>query len=86
MPGGSWAVPTFIDSEDNREAVSLTRDLTTHRKALQHRVDDSQARRALDLGGGTPRRCKPCTKPEAGHARPEALSQVFEAAMGRAEL
>ena len=65
MPGGSWAVPTFIDSEDNREAVSLARDLTTHRKALQHRVDDSQARRALELGGGTPRRCKPCTEPES---------------------
>jgi hypothetical protein len=39
-PRGGWVVPTFIDSEDNREALSLARDLITHGEALQHRVND----------------------------------------------
>ena len=86
-PGGTWVVPTFIDTVDNREALSLARDLIAHGEAVQHRVDDSDARRALDLG-------KRYTAPMQTMHRTRALAmldpkhfaQIFEAAMGRAEL
>jgi hypothetical protein len=87
MPGGTWAVPTFIDSEDNREALALARDLITHGEALQHRVNDSQARGALDLGKGytaplqTMHRARELAMPDPKH-----FQKVFEAAMGMAEL
>lgn len=87
MPCGSWVVPTFIDSEDNRAALSLARDLITHGEALQHRVDDLQARNALDLGKGytaplqTMHRTRELAMPDPKH-----FHKVFEAAMGRAEL
>jgi hypothetical protein len=87
MPGGTWAVPTFIDSEDNREALALARDLITHGEALQHRVNDAQARGALDLGKGytaplqTMHRARELAMPDPKH-----FQKVFEAAMGMAEL
>ena len=87
MPGGTWVVPTFIDSDDNREALNLTRDLITHGEVLQHRIDDSQARQALDLGKGytaplqTMHRTRDLVMPSSTH-----FHKVFEAAMGRAEL
>jgi len=86
-PRGGWVVPTFIDSEDNREALSLARDLITHGEALQHRVNDLQARQALDLGKGytaplqTMYRTRELVMPDSKH-----FHKVFEAAMGRAEL
>lgn len=87
MPGGVWVVPTFIDSDDNREALRLARDLITHGEALQHRVDDAQARKALDLGKGytaplqTMHRARDLAMPNSKH-----FDKAFEAAMGRAEL
>jgi hypothetical protein len=87
MPSGTWVVPTFIDSEDNREALMLARDLITHGEALQHRVDDAAARTALDLGKGyaaplqTMHRTKDLAMPDPKH-----FLKVFEAAMGRAPL
>ncbi|MEZ3157849.1 hypothetical protein AB1K56_13060 [Microbacterium sp. BWR-S6Y] len=50
MPGGSWVVPTFIDSADNRTALELARDLLTFGESVGNRVGDDQARAALALG------------------------------------
>jgi hypothetical protein len=87
MPGGSWVVPRFVDTEDNREALGLARDLLTHGEAVRHRVDDAVARGALQAGTGfsapmqTLHRSRELVLPDAKH-----LGKVFEAAMGRAEL
>lgn len=86
-PGGTWAVPRFIDTEDNREALALARDLLTHGEAVRHRVDDGVARGALEAGTAfsapmqTLHRAREMVLPDPRH-----LGAVFEAAMGRAEL
>ncbi len=49
-PGGTWVVPTFIDSPDNRAALELARDLLTFGEDVGNRVDDESARAALALG------------------------------------
>ncbi|MGN8552502.1 UNVERIFIED_CONTAM: hypothetical protein OHV15_07955 [Microbacterium sp. SLM126] len=36
-PGGSWKVPTLIDTADNREALRLARDLLTHGESVSSR-------------------------------------------------
>lgn len=84
-PGGAWVTPRFIDTADNREALSLARDLVTHGQALQQRVDDSVARQVLNSGSSytspmqTMHRTRELAMPDAKHFR-----KVFEAAMGRA--
>ncbi|MGW8569841.1 hypothetical protein [Streptomyces niveus] len=50
MPGGSWVVPRFIDTRDNREALGIARDLITFGERLEGRAGDEQARHALSLG------------------------------------
>lgn len=50
MPGGSWVQPRFIDTEDNREALRIARDLIVYGEHLAGRVGDEQARQALVLG------------------------------------
>ncbi|MCA1712560.1 MAG: hypothetical protein LC789_13380 [Actinobacteria bacterium] len=86
-PGGTWVLPRFIDTADNREALSLARDLLTHGEAVTHRVDDAVARGALQAGTAfaapmqTLHRSRELVLPDAKH-----LGKVFEAAMGRAEL
>ncbi|XVQ08126.1 hypothetical protein ACQP1W_36990 [Spirillospora sp. CA-255316] len=87
VPDGQWVVPTFIDSEDNRQALLLARDLITHGEAMQHRIDDSVARKALDLGKGytapmqTLHRSREMVQPSA-----DDFHKLFEAAMGRSAL
>ncbi|WP_454113687.1 hypothetical protein [Microbacterium maritypicum] len=49
-PGGSWTVPTFIDSAENRAAFELARDLLTAGEDVGRRIDDDSARAALALG------------------------------------
>lgn len=49
-PGGTWVVPTFIDSDDNRAALELARDLLVFGEEVGNRVDDESARTALALG------------------------------------
>jgi hypothetical protein len=49
LPGGSWVVPRFIDTQDNREALRIARDLITFGERVTGRVGDEQARRALAL-------------------------------------
>lgn len=49
-PGGTWVMPTFIDSEDNRAALELARDLLVFGEEVGNRVDDESARTALALG------------------------------------
>ncbi|MDV8025340.1 hypothetical protein [Rhodococcus sp. IEGM 1330] len=85
--GGSWVTPTFVDSQDNREALNLARDLILFGEGLTSRVDDADARSALDLGTGysapmqTMHRTRDRVMPTSEH-----LEKIFEAAMGRAEL
>lgn len=43
-------MPTFIDSEDNRAALELARDLLVFGEEVGNRVDDESARTALALG------------------------------------
>ncbi|WP_330452226.1 MULTISPECIES: hypothetical protein [unclassified Streptomyces] len=50
LPGGNWVTPRFIDTEDNREALKIARDLITHGEQLSGRVGDEDARKALALG------------------------------------
>lgn len=50
LPGGSWVRPQFIDTEDNREALRIARDLITHGEPVVGRVGVEQARTALLLG------------------------------------
>lgn len=50
MPGGSWVQPRFIDTDDNRQALRIARDLIIHGERLAGRVGDDQARNALLLG------------------------------------
>jgi hypothetical protein len=48
-PGGSLVQPRFIDTEDNRAALSIARDLITHGERIEGRGGDDQARTALLL-------------------------------------
>ncbi len=49
MPGGTWVVPTLIDTEDNREALALARDLLVHGEALSARTTNQpEALRLLE--------------------------------------
>ncbi|PMR62208.1 hypothetical protein C1A38_05355 [Verrucosispora sp. ts21] len=50
-PGGSWVTPRFIDTPDNREALTIARDLITHGEPLAGRVGEDQARAALVVNG-----------------------------------
>lgn len=50
MPGGRWVTPRFIDTDDNRAALQLARDLLTHGESIGNRVSDEAARSALALG------------------------------------
>jgi hypothetical protein len=50
MAGGTWVTPRFIDTQDNRDALRIARDLITHGEPLAGRVGDDQARSALVLG------------------------------------
>lgn len=86
-PGGSWVTPTFIDTEDNRAALQLARDLITHGELMGERVDDSVARTALDAGTNytapmqTTHRLRKSVEPS-----PKQFEKIFEAAMGRRAL
>jgi hypothetical protein len=83
MPGGVWVTPTFIDTEDNRAALALARDLLTHGESIGQRVDDSLARDALESGTGytapmqTTHRVRKSVQPSA-----REFEKIFEAAMG----
>jgi hypothetical protein len=50
VAGGSWVTPRFIDTQDNRDALRIARDLITHGEPLAGRAGDDQARAALVLG------------------------------------
>jgi len=49
-PGGSWVVPTFINTSDNREALKFARDLILHGELMSQRVNDDVARKLLSSG------------------------------------
>lgn len=84
MPGGSWVTPRFIDTEDNRLALGLARDMLTHGEFVEQRIDDSTARAALQAGTAysapmqTTHRLRKSVAPS-----PKEFSKLFEAAMSR---
>lgn len=56
-PGGNWKVPALIDTHDNRDALSLARDLITHGESLAERSPgQSEASKLLSTNDtyGTP--------------------------------
>lgn len=83
MPGGRWVTPKFIDTEDNRTALRLARDMLTHGELVAQRVDDSLARAALETGKAytapmqTTHRIRQSVAPS-----PKQFEKIFEAAMG----
>jgi hypothetical protein len=86
-PGGRWVTPTFVDTEDNREALLLARDLITHGELVEQRVDDSAARRALEAGNDfrAPMQTMHRMRESVGLS-PEHFGRIFEKAMGRSAL
>lgn len=87
MPGGSWVTPTFVDTEDNREALKLARELIVHGELVENRVNDTLARQALNAGAGytapmqTTQRLREFATPSA-----KDFEKVFDKAMGRSAL
>jgi hypothetical protein len=87
MPGGQWVTPRFIDTQDNRDALRIARDLITYGEPLAGRVGDDQARAALVLG-------QPFTAPMQTVARlrgkaaasPAQWQKVIDAALGRGRI
>ncbi|GAB3547493.1 hypothetical protein GCM10027404_09680 [Arthrobacter tumbae] len=85
--GGNWVTPRFVDTEDNREALLLARDLIVHGELVEHRVDDSVARTALASGKGykapmqTSHRLREYAQPS-----PKQFEKIFEKAMGLSAL
>ncbi|WP_253182769.1 hypothetical protein [Arthrobacter sp. SW1] len=86
-PGGSWVTPRFVDTEDNREALQLARDLILHGELVEHRVDDAVARTILTAGKDyqapmqTSQRLRISAQPS-----PKEFEKIFEKAMGRSPL
>ncbi|MDQ7806253.1 hypothetical protein Q5425_21125 [Amycolatopsis sp. A133] len=86
-PGGSWVQPRFIDTQDNRDALRIARDLITHGEPVAGRVGDDQARAALVLE-------QPFTAPMQTTARlrnratvsPKQWQSVVDAALGRGRI
>lgn len=87
MPGGRWVTPTFINTQDNREALKLARELLTHGELVEHRVDDELARQALQSDRAyvapmqTVHRVRKNVQPTA-----RLFDKIFEAAMGTRSL
>ncbi|KSU55034.1 hypothetical protein [Microbacterium enclense] len=48
MPGGKWVVPILIDTPDNREALTLARDLITHGESMIARQGTPSTLQMLD--------------------------------------
>lgn len=86
-PGGRWVTPRFIDSEDNRVALRLARDLITHGEQVGGRVGDDQARQALQVGQSFSAPMQTLARTR-GRAKTSTKSwqKVIDAAMGRARL
>lgn len=86
-PGGSWVTPRFVDTQDNREALLLARDLIVHGELVERRVDDAVARTALASGKDyaapmqTSHRMRQYAQPSPKH-----FEKIFEKAMGRSAL
>ncbi|MFL6124272.1 hypothetical protein [Actinophytocola sp.] len=86
-PGGTWVRPMFIDTEDNREALRIARDLITHGEQVAGRVGDEQARAALVLG-------QPYSAPmqttyrlrDKAKVSPRQWQAVVDAALGRGRI
>lgn len=83
LPGGKWVTPTFIDTEDNRAALLLARDLIVHGEMVEQRVDDSVARQALDLGKNfrAPMQTAHRMRRESAELAPQHWERVIEKAM-----
>jgi hypothetical protein len=87
MPGGKWVTPRFVDTPDNREALKLARELLAHGELVEHRVEDTLARAALQSDRSyvapmqTAHRVRKNVQPTA-----RQFDKIFEAAMGTRSL
>jgi hypothetical protein len=82
VPWGSWVAPTLVDTQDNRRALEVARDLLTLGESLSGR----QAETARDLLSTDARYLSPlktikATKPRLLHREPE-YAKVIAAVMG----
>lgn len=85
--GGSWVTPRFIDSDDNRSALLLARDLITHGEQVEGRVGDSQARQALMLGSSFSAPIQTVARIRTKAAtNAKQWQKVIDAALGRGRL
>ena len=82
MPGGSWVVPTLIDTEDNRRALVIARDLMTLGESMSGR-DASKARASLssDARYLNPIKTIAATRPRLQQSEPEYPELIY-AVMG----
>lgn len=87
LPGGRWVTPRFVNTDDNREALLLARDLITHGELVEQRVDDASARTALEAGNDyrAPMQTMHRVR-ERAELSPEHFAKIFEKAMGRTAL
>ncbi|MGC0268594.1 hypothetical protein ACPROK_03285 [Glutamicibacter soli] len=83
-PGGSWVTPRFLDTEDNREALVLARDLIEYGEGVNHRISDGQAIKALNAGHSyvAPMQTMHRSRTRAVQSDRHFV-ELFEAAMGR---
>jgi hypothetical protein len=86
-PNGNWVTPRFVDTEDNRVALRLARELLTRGELVEHRIDDSLARQTLQSDRAymapmqTAHRVRKNIQPTA-----KQFDRIFEAAMGTRSL
>jgi hypothetical protein len=86
-PGGSWVTPKFVNTQDNRAALKLARELLTHGELVEHRVEDTLARATLQSERSyvapmqTAHRVRKNVQPTA-----RQFDKIFEAAMGTRSL
>lgn len=86
-PGGKWVTPRFIDTEDNREALKIARDLLQHGEMMGNRIGDDTARAMLAHGVAltAPMQTVAKYRPKAA-ANPKEWIKVVNAAMSRESL
>lgn len=81
-PGGSWVVPTLIDTPDNRRALEIARDLLTLGEAMTgRRSEAAQDLLSTDARYLTPLKTVKATRPRLEHGESE-VARIMAAVMG----
>lgn len=72
MPGGSWAVPTLVDTPDNRKALEIARDLLRMGESMSGRTaEGAQDLLSTDWQYLGPMKTVKVAKPRLQHPNPE---------------